>query len=307
MNIIYMGAPDFAVPGLEALAQSRHHIQAVVTHPDKKRSRGGRNQATPVKKKALEFDLPVIELTSMDDPEFTDALKKHEPDLFVVVAFRILPGHILEIPKWGAINLHASLLPKYRGAAPIHWAVLQGEPETGVTTFVLNEKMDKGAILHQTATSIGPNETTGELYGRLMDMGAGLLVQSVDDIETGAYQLITQDENQATRAPKIFREDARLDFNRPSEQVHNWIRGMSPKPGAWALLNNKEIKLLRSQLAPEHQQIGAPGNLRAEGNRLYVDTADGAVELLELQPENKKRLTASDFINGYPVSELELE
>lgn len=307
MKIIYMGAPDFAVPGLEALAESSQQIQAVVTHPDKKRSRGGGTQPTPVKKRAVELGLPVIEFTSMDDPDFKRALEELQPELFVVVAFRILPEDILNIPKWGSINLHASLLPKYRGAAPIHWAVLKGESQTGLTTFILNEKMDKGAILHQETTPIGPNETTGDVYERLMEMGAGLLVKSVNTIESGDYEIKSQDESKATKAPRIFREDARLDFGRPSKQVHNKIRGMSPKPGAWALLENKEIKLFRSILGSSDKKKGEPGNLHAEEDALYVDTANGAIELLELQPKNKKRLKAKDFINGYEVKELQLK
>lgn len=307
MNIVFMGAPDFAVPSLEALADSSHTISAVVSHPDKKRGRGGRSRPTPVKKRAEQSGLPVIELTSMDDPEFAKRLEELQPDLFVVVAFRILPSELLRIPKYGSVNLHASLLPKYRGAAPIHWAVINGETETGCTVFMLNEKVDNGAVVRQRKTEIGSEETTGDVYERLMYLGADLLSETVDDIGRNDYELHKQDESLASRAPKIFRDDARINFNRPSLNVHNHIRGMSPKPCAWALLDGEELKIYRSRPADSELKEGEPGNLHAHGNRLLVDTRDGAVELTKLQPQNKKPINGSDFINGYEVDQLQLQ
>ena len=303
LNVIFMGAPDFAVPSLEKIAKSRHHVQCVLTHPDKKRGRGGKTVPTAVKRKAEELKLPVIENSDMKDPELHRHLAAYQPDLFVVVAFRILPQKMLEIPKIGAINLHASLLPKYRGAAPIHWAVLNGERETGATVFMLDRSVDTGAIISQRSIAIGPDETTGSVYERLMKMGSDLLLQTVNDIDSGDYHKIPQNDAEATPAPKIFKEDAQLDPQKTAREVHNCIRGYSPFPGAWSTWEGKTVKFYASTLGPEKED-STPGRIYAsEEGRLLLECGRDTVEILEIQVQGKKRISGQEFINGYQFEE----
>lgn len=293
-----MGSPEFAVPSLERLHHSHHEILAVATNADKRRGRGGDLQPTAVKKKAKEFGYSVIDVDSVTDAGFQAALERLDPDLFVVVAFRILPAKLLTIPSAGAVNLHASLLPKYRGAAPIHWAVINGEPETGCSVFFLEEKVDTGAVIRQVRTRIGPNETTGDLYHRLKMMGADLLVESLDLIEKDRVEGVPQDESAASRAPKLFRDDARVNFRKSSQEVHNFIRGMSPSPCAWANYGNLQLKLYRSKAGPDIELD--PGELLfAEGRYLLAGCSRGSVELTELQLPGKPKISGRDFANGY--------
>ncbi|MEX0844652.1 MAG: methionyl-tRNA formyltransferase [Balneolaceae bacterium] len=299
MNIVFMGSPEFAVPSLEKIHQSGHSIKAVVSNVDKRRGRGSETSPTPVKAKAVELGLPVIEVEDLRSLVFEEELKRLNADLFVVVAFRILPNSVLKIPKTGSINLHASLLPKYRGAAPIHWAIINGEHETGCTVFFLDEKVDTGNIILQEKTKIGDNETTGELYGRLRDMGSVLLLQAIEKIDTGEYELSKQNNELATPALKLFKDDCHVDFNQPAIAVHNKIRGLSPFPTAWAYWNGQKFNMYKSRIGG----VGnlKPGELKINNKSLYVGCSKGTVELLEVQLPGTKRLSGDELIRGYEV------
>lgn len=297
MNIVFMGSPDFALPSLEYIHHSEHTISAVVSGADKRRGRGQKTSPTPVKARALELDLPVIEVEDLSSPTFEKQLKSLNADLYVVVAFRILPESILNIPSKGSINLHASLLPKYRGAAPIHWAVINGEKQTGCTIFFLDKHMDTGAIIKQKATDIGPDETTGDVYNRLKTMGADLLVDAIDEIAEDSYTLAEQDANKATAAPKLFTEDCKIDFNQPSQTVHNKIRGLSPFPTAWATLDDLKFNIYRTKVGPD-KSLKA-GQLQMEGDKLLVGCNPGTVILEQVQLEGKRKMNGRDFMNGY--------
>ena len=297
MRIVFMGSPDFAIPSLDKLQQSDHEIVSVVSNVDKRRGRRERPSPTAVKKRALEFNLPIIEVEELDDPGFYDKLKALNADLFVVVAFRILPPDILDLPKKGSINLHASLLPKYRGAAPIHWAIINGEEKTGCTVFFLDEKVDTGNIIEQRATEIGPNETTGDVYKRLKMMGSNLLMDAVEQIDRDSYQLQKQDDDKATPAPKLFTEDCKIDFSKPANLVHNKIRGLSPFPTAWAMLDDLKFNMYRSEIGPSIEL--APGRLQMHNDDLIAGCNDGSVVLKKVQLEGKKRMSGKDFMNGY--------
>ncbi|RNC84777.1 MAG: methionyl-tRNA formyltransferase [Balneola sp.] len=296
MNIIFMGSPDFAIPSLEKISNSEFNLKAVVSNVDKRRGRGSSVAPTPVKEKAEQLGVPVIEVDDLNDPAFAEQLASLQADIFVVVAFRILPKNILEIPKIGSINLHASLLPKYRGAAPIHWAVINGEEETGCTIFFLDEKVDTGKIILQKKTLIDDNETTGEVYSRLMDMGSDALLEAMYLIESGSHTEVTQDDALATPAPKLFRETCHIDFEKPAREVHNKIRGLSPFPTAWANLDGEKFNLYRSRLGPIANID--PGELLVRGDKLLVGCGDGTVELLEIQLPGKKRMETKNFLAG---------
>ena len=297
MKIVFMGSPDFAIPSLEKLIASGHEITAVVSNPDKRRGRGGGTSPTPVKAKALEAGLPVISIDNLKADAFAEELKALEADLFVVVAFRILPRHVLEIPSKGSVNLHASLLPKYRGAAPIHWAIMNGEEKTGCTVFFLDEKVDTGAIIKQEETPIGPNETTGDLYERLKNMGSELLLESINEIEDGSCTLTPQDHSEATPAPKLFTEDCRVDFDNPAGEIHNKIRGLSPFPTAWAELDDLKFNMYRSRVAQTSRL--KPGEIGLKDDEMLVGTRDRDLVLDEVQIQGKKRMSGKDFMNGY--------
>lgn len=298
MRIVFMGSPDFAIPSLEKISDSQHEVVSVVSNVDKRRGRGAGTSPTPVKARALELGLPVIEVDNLSDPGFVHELQTLAADLFVVVAFRILPPPVLEIPDKGAVNLHASLLPKYRGAAPIHWAVMNGEEKTGCTVFFLNEQVDTGQIINQQSTPIGKNETTGDLYQRLKEMGSDLLLNSINQIDTGEYTTSPQDDEKATPAPKLFREDCHVDFNNPPQKVHNKIRGLSPFPTAWAELDDLKFNMYRSRVGPERSQL-KPGELGLVEEKLLAGCEGGTVELVEVQIAGKRRMSGKDFMNGY--------
>lgn len=292
-----MGSPDFAIPSLEHIHGSNHEVVSVVSNVDKRRGRGGGTSPTPVKKRALKLNLPVIEVEDLGSPDFIEQLQKLGADLFVVVAFRILPPEVLELPESGSVNLHASLLPKYRGAAPIHWAVMNGEEETGCSVFFLDEKVDTGAVIRQKATPIGENETTGDLYERLKKMGAELLLESLEDIEAGTYEATPQNEAEATPAPKLYTEDCKVNFQNKARKVHNKIRGLSPFPTAWATLDDLKFNMYRSRISSEDQL--KPGQMMVKNEELHVGCGSGAVILDEVQIEGKRRMSGIDFMNGY--------
>ena len=299
LRIVFMGSPEFAVPSLEKLQSSHHNIVAVVTGSDKRRGRGKEKSPTAVKKAAIRHGLPIIEVDDLKSADFIQMLKTSNADLFVVVAFRVLPQIILDIPHIGSVNLHASLLPQYRGAAPIHHAVMNGETETGCTVFFLDEKVDTGNILLQERTEIGPHENTGSVYERLMYLGADLLLKSVDSIAGNKYQLIQQDDKEATPAPKIFPEDCRIDFSEKKNCVYNKVRGLSPSPGAWAVLDGQRLRIHECRPAEYTSTDIRPAQIIVDNNKVLAGCADGGVELLKVQLEGKKIMEASEFFRGY--------
>jgi methionyl-tRNA formyltransferase len=293
-----MGTPDFAVPSLEILLENGYEVVGVVTATDKLGGRGGSQLLQPaVKKYAVSRGLNVLQPKNLKAPEFLETLEKLQPDLQVVVAFRMLPESVWAMPKIGTFNLHGSLLPKYRGAAPINWAVMQGEQETGVTTFFIKHEIDTGDILFQEKMPIGENETAGEVHDRMMHLGARLVLKTVQAIERGDYVLQKQDESQVSKAPKIFHETCRIDFNQPAVRIHNFIRGLSPYPGAWTLLRGEELKILRTiaEITPHDY---APGEFVHDRKTLKIVAADGFVNVLELQLQGRRKMKVVDFLNG---------
>ncbi|MCC5942310.1 MAG: methionyl-tRNA formyltransferase [Balneolaceae bacterium] len=296
-----MGSPDFAVPSLEKLYVSGHKILAVVSNPDKRRGRRSKPVPTAVKGKALELNLPTIDVEDVKSDEFSNQLHSLNPDLLVVVAFRILPASILDIPKKGSINLHASLLPKYRGAAPIHWAIINGEKKTGCTVFFLNDVVDTGKIIGTIETPVGDMETTGDIYKRLKDIGSDLLLDCVNQISNESYSLKEQDDTKATPAPKLFRENTRIDFEQDAQTVHNFIRGLNPFPGAWCTYAGQKMNIYRSK--PELNVNLKPGTLKSVEKSLLAGCGNGSVELLEVQLPGTKILSGAEFANGYDLDE----
>ncbi len=302
MNIIFMGTPEFAVPSLSILHDHGYTIQAVVTAPDKPRGRGREISHTPVKKFAVAHTIPVLQPDTLREPSFVKTMHELAPDCIVIVAFRILPPEVFTIPKLGAFNLHASLLPKYRGAAPIQWTLINGERETGVTTFFLQEKIDTGNVILQAKVMIGENEIAGELYHRLMILGAEAVLSTIRLIEQGKTNPQPQNDSNVTQAPKIFREQCVIDRTKPVQQVHNFIRGLSPIPGAFTHYAGKLLKIYRTRVCSEND-AGLPGQVFIGNESIKVCTGNGTLEVLELQKEGKRRLSALEFLKGYHFEE----
>lgn len=297
-----MGTPGFAVPTLSAILQAGHEVSAVVTAPDRPAGRGQKLQVSPVKEFALAQQIPVLQPEKLRDPAFHDQLRAANPDLMVVVAFRMLPEVVWSMPPMGSINLHASLLPDFRGAAPINWAIIHGETRTGATTFLLNKEIDTGNILCQRGLDILPHWTAGELHDALMDLGAELVVETLAGLENGSLQARPQPENGRSRpAPKIFKEDGVIRWDQPAERVHNHIRGLSPIPTAWTMWEGQPIKIFLSSLTSVSSQGHPPGSLsRLEtDSQLFVACADEWLEILSLQLPSKKRLPTSAFLRGF--------
>ena len=307
MRIVFMGTPEFALPSLRILRARSYELAAVVTAPDKPRGRGQRMSVSPVKAFAVEHALPLLQPQDLRVPEFASKLRSIAPDLIVVVAFRILPPEVYSIPRLGSFNLHASLLPKYRGAAPINWAVINGETETGVTTFLLQERVDTGSILLRRSLPIGPDESAGDLHDRLAELGAAAVFETVRMLEQGTAHPEVQDDEGATRAPKIFREDCRIDWARPAAAVHNFVRGLSPSPCAWTEHDSRVVKVSRTRVSPIPAPPDVPAGtvFRRTDDLLLVSTSAGAVALLELQQEGKRRLDVTEFLRGYRIAEGE--
>ncbi|AFH49855.1 Methionyl-tRNA formyltransferase [Ignavibacterium album JCM 16511] len=298
MKIVFMGTPDFAIPSLKAVYHSNHQLIGVVTTPDKERGRGQKVTFTPVKKFAVEHNIPVYQPEKLkDNSEFIEQLKNLQPDLFVVVAFRILPKEIFEIPKYGSFNLHASLLPKYRGAAPIQWALINGETETGLTTFRLAEQVDTGNIYLQLKVQIHPEDNFGTLHDRLSELGAEVVIKTIDLIESGNYQLLPQDDSLASPAPKITKEICMIEWNKPAEEIHNLVRGLSPYPAAFFIHNKKVIKVYRTEIVKDmHLKLSEFHQTKKE---LIVGCGKDAIKILEIQLEGKKRMSTEEFLRGY--------
>ena len=297
-----MGTPDFAVPSLVGVAQSGHDLVGVVTRPDRPRGRGQQMQPTDVKAAvaSLGLDVPVLQPESLRDESFHAQLQALEPDLFAVVAFLILPRSVLTIPKLGSVNVHPSLLPKYRGAAPIQWAIINGETETGVTIFQLSPRVDAGDILVQQRLVIGDDETAGELYERLKMKGAELLIRAIDGMADGSVMPMPQTDEGLSRAPKLEKEDGGIDWSKSAGDIRNLIRGTNPFPGAFTLWRNKLLKVHRATVDTGMGEAGAV--IEADGKRgLIVGTGEGALALDEVQPAGKKRMSGADFVRGYRI------
>jgi len=304
MRILFMGTPDFAIPTLSTLLEQSYDIPAVVTAPDKPRGRGREVSFTPVKNFCLKKNIPLLQPGELKDPVFLSAVRNLAPDLIVVVAFRILPRELFTIPSRGSINLHASLLPRYRGAAPINWAIINGETETGVTTFFLQERVDTGSVILQARVRIGPDETAGDLHDKLAEVGAEIVLQSVRLIERGQVQTRMQDDRLASAAPKIFREHCSIDWAKSAREIHNFVRGLSPVPCAWTRHAGKLLRIYRTAVMPGGGGRGPalPGTVIAAGEKdLAVQSADGCISILEIQQEGKKRLSAEEFLRGYEL------
>lgn len=300
-----MGSPDFAVPALEMLHQNEDvDLVGVASNPDKRRGRGGKTSPTPVKVKALDLSVQVFDVHSTKDDSFIDWLEMLAPDLLIVIAFRILPPQVLEIPKIGSINVHASLLPKFRGAAPIHHALMQGEKETGLTSFFLNEQMDAGKCIHQVKTEVGVNETTGEVYARLMNMSALFLKETLNKVLAPSLELIEQDESLASPAPKLFDEHCRIDWSKPAEVVHNQIRGLSPFPGAYAYSSEGIRYNIIRTLLPTEQEFSISARVgeleRLNKKDVAIVCGSGYLILDTVKAEGKKAMSGLDALNGKP-------
>lgn len=299
MRLVFLGTPDFAVPSLRILIESRHEVSAVVTAPDKERGRGRKITYTAIKEFALENNLPVFQPDKLKDQNFIDELKELNSDVFVVVAFRILPKEVFTIPSKLSINLHASLLPKFRGAAPIQWALINGENETGVTTFALEEKVDTGNIIIQEKIQIDKEDNFGSLHDKLSDLGAKAVLKTVDLIE-GDIEFEKQNDALATPAPKITKEITKIDWNKPAEEIHNLIRGLSPYPGAYFELKNKIIKVYKSKIIEQLPgQNLSSGEIYYDKSTFIIGCGRNLLSLLELQQEGKNKLSADEFLRGF--------
>lgn len=302
MRIIFMGTPDFAVASLKALIEAGEEVVAVVTGPDKPAGRGQKLHESAVKKFAVSQNIPVLQPVKLRDPEFLAELKSFNADLQVVVAFRMLPELVWNMPEKGTINVHASLLPNYRGAAPINHAIINGEKKSGVTTFLLQHEIDTGNILFSTEVEILDNDNAGDLHDKLMLAGAELLIRTVNAIKKNDIHPIPQDSidtESLKHAPKIFKEDCLINWENDSEKIYNLIRGLSPYPTAFTHIDGKVLKIYESEIIIEKHDL-KPGTYISDGkNELKFATKDGFLKLLEIQIEGKKRMSVSDFLRGY--------
>ena len=303
MKIVFMGTPDFSVPALEELAKV-HQVAAVVTQQDRPKGRGHKMQYTPVKEKALELNIPVYQPEKVKNPEFVDILREINPDVIVVIAFgQILSKEILDLPKYGCINVHGSLLPKYRGAGPIQWSIIDGEKTTGVTTMYMGEGLDTGDMILKKETPIGENETYGELHDRLAVIGAQALVETVDLLEQGKAPREKQDDALSCYAPMLDKKIAKLDFAQPATKLHDLIRGLSPWPVAHTTFEGKLLKVHRAVVAQAQGDCGPAGKV-LDSKKLIVACGSGALELQQVQLEGGKRISGEDFMRGRKAQQL---
>jgi methionyl-tRNA formyltransferase len=296
-----MGTPDFAVASLQALVENGYHIVAVVTAPDKPAGRGMQLKASAVKEYAVGQSIPVLQPDKLKNEDFLEKLRSYKADLQIVVAFRMLPEVVWDMPEMGTVNVHASLLPQYRGAAPINWAIINGEKETGVTTFRLKHEIDTGNILLQEKVAILPEDNIGTVYDKLMQEGAGLLIKTVDGLVNNTITEQPQPESTAAlkHAPKIFKEDGQINWSGNAEEVHNLIRGLSPYPAAYTLIDGKQLKIFTSSVEKVNTEY-PQGHYETDGKSfLKFAAADGWVNCLEVQYEGKKRMPVADFLRGF--------
>ena len=315
LKIVFFGTPDFAVESLSRLVDGGYNVVAVVTMPDKPAGRGRQLQQSDVKRYAVEHGLPVLQPVSLKDEAFIAELRSFGAQLFIVIAFRMLPEAVWQMPPLGTFNLHASLLPRYRGAAPINWAVMNGDTETGVTTFFLKHEIDTGDVIQQRSCPIGRHDNVEDVHDRLMVMGADMVLETVDAIINGTVKPIPQDQmlttgQQPTPAPKIFKDTCRIDWTRPAEELYNHIRGLSPYPAAWTVLkdeNGNEVTTIKVYKTGEPEPFTGnerpvPGTLLADRKTLRVACADGWLQVLSLQQSGKKRMDTDAFLRGFTVT-----
>ncbi len=310
IRIVFMGTPDFAVGSLSALVENGYNIVGVITAPDKPAGRGRQLSESAVKKYAVEKNLKILQPEKLKNPEFMSELEGLKADLQIVVAFRMLPEMVWNMPPMGTFNLHASLLPQYRGAAPLNWAVINGETETGVTTFLLSHEIDTGQIIFQEKVAIAENDTVGDLHDRMMGIGAGLVLKTVDALASGSVQpvdqtLLIQDPAKIKQAPKIFKEDCRIDWTKDTESVRNLVRGLSPYPTAWTEFEHIEKKeMLGAKIFAVLRDLGsmpaAPGTIRTDGKKyLKIACPDGWLAVTDIQLSGKKRMKIDEFLRGF--------
>jgi methionyl-tRNA formyltransferase len=301
-RIIFMGTPEFAVHALSALHKNDRNVVLVVTQPDRRQGRGRQLSSPPVKEAALNFGYKVIQPSTIRSDEFSDIITEYEPDFIVVVAFgHIIAKNILDIPKVATLNIHASLLPKYRGSAPIQWAIIKGEVKTGVTIMRMDEGMDTGDILLSSEIEITPDDTSGTLHDRLANLGAGLLIQTLNAFETGDVHPVPQDHSQATYAPLLKKNDGIIDWKSPAQSIEAFIRGMTPWPGAFTFHGEKRLKIFKANTIFA-DTTGVPGTvMKGFPDELRIATGKGILSILEIQGESGKRLLIKDFLRGYAL------
>ena len=310
LKIVFFGTPDFAVESLNRLVSGGYNIVGVVTMPDKAAGRGHKMFQSPVKEYALAHNLKLMQPANLKDPEFVEELRSLNADLQIVIAFRMMPEVVWNMPPLGTFNLHASLLPKYRGAAPINWAVMNGDKETGVTTFFLKHEIDTGDIIQQEKIEIAETDNVGVVHDRLMTLGAGMVVETVDAIIAGTVKPIPQEDllnkdEEPTPAPKIFKETCEIDFKRTAREVYNHIRGLSPYPAEWTTIKDANgtefaLKIYETEL-PSEIVVGEPGAVVATKDTLTFACADGSIEVKSIQLAGKKRMTTAEFLRGFKL------
>lgn len=302
MRVVFMGTPEFAVPSLEALLKSEDHVVGIVTQPDRPKGRGQSLTPSPIKLIAEREQLPLLQPTKMKDPAFLETLTAWKPDLITVAAFgRILPPVILNLPSKGCINVHGSLLPKYRGAGPIQWAIINGEKKTGITTMLMDEGMDTGAILLQERLAITPEDTPGTLSPRLAELGGRLLIKTIEQLKAGTLVPRQQDHSQATMAPLLKKEDGAIDWTMSATAIANRVRGLTPWPGAYTFVGEERWTIWRAVAMPE-QVKAMPGTMtQVTKDAVHVATGNGVLVLTELQPANRRRMTVSEYLAGHPI------
>lgn len=306
MRIIFMGTPDFAVATLQSLVENGFEVVAVITAPDKPVGRGQKMSESPVKKYALSKGIPVLQPEKLKNKGFLEELATYKADLQVVVAFRMLPEAVWAMPKMGTINLHGSLLPQYRGAAPINWAVINGETITGVTTFFIEKEIDTGNIIFSENIEIKANDTAGDLHDRMMWIGGDLMVKTVKAIASGVYPSVKQDFSQELKpAPKIFKETCKIDWQKDAKTIYDFVRGLSPYPAAWTFLDGKVLKIFETEIVNEvfpdmDNQVFEDFTLKTDNKKqLFIQTSGGYLAIKSLQLEGKKRMTTDEFLRGY--------
>ncbi|HSI78139.1 MAG TPA: methionyl-tRNA formyltransferase [Lunatimonas sp.] len=299
LRIIYMGTPEFAVPALELLVTQGWNVVAVITAPDKPQGRGKKLGSSPVKLSAEQLGIPVLQPTNLKSPEFLEILRSYEADVQVVVAFRMLPEVVWNMPPKGTFNLHASLLPDYRGAAPINWVLINGEKETGVTTFFLKHEIDTGSIIFQEKEPILPEDNVGTLYERLMEKGSILVLKTIEALATGSIVPQMQDESKSIHhAPKIFKETCQIDWNKSAVEIHNLVRGLSPYPAAWTTLDRKICKIYTTAVLDHASNEEVGSFLTDNKSFLHYQTGTTLLSVLTLQLEGKKRMEVAEFLRG---------
>ena len=305
MRVVFMGTPDFSVPALEKIAD-KHEVVAVVTQQDRPKGRGHKMQFTPVKEKAVELNIPVYQPEKVKNPEFVQVLKELKPDVIVVIAFgQILSKEILDLPKYGCINVHASLLPEYRGAAPIQWAVIDGKKESGVTTMYMAEGLDTGDIIDKKIVELDKKETGGSLFDKLAITGGSLILETLEKLENNTAVTTTQDDDKSTYAGKITKELGHIDFTKSAEEIERLIRGLNPWPSAFTYLDEKVLKIWDADVIDE-EVAEEPGTIISTNKTLKVATADGYLDIKELQLQGKKRMDVVSFLNGYKINSTKL-